>query len=154
MRSPSPAGPSAGHGPRRFPGGWWLVGGLALAALGLAYEPAQDDGPPSPRILQTVASGGTADSNDRMIAVTGVDLTGTSILYLIDTESKQICVYQASGGSASTQGIKFVGARRIELDLLLDGFNDKTESEGKPLKYKDLRRMFESQGLDVGAEDR
>ena len=93
--------------------------------------------------------GGTADSNGRMIAVTGVDVTGQSILYLVDTVGQQVCVYQASGGSSSTQGVKFVGARRIELDLLLDGFNDKTESNGKPLAFKDLQRIFEGQGHTV-----
>ena len=88
--------------------------------------------------------------------MTGVDVTGQSILYLVDTEAKQICAYQASGGGSSTQGIRFVGARRIELDLELDGFNDKTESNGKPLSYKDLARMFESRGKSAGdaGEDR
>ena len=84
-----------------------------------------------------------------MIAVTGMDVTGQSILYLVDTEAKQLCIYQASGGSSSTQGVKLVGARRIELDLMLDGFNDKTESNGKALGFKDLQRAFESQGHTV-----
>ncbi|MEO2161324.1 MAG: hypothetical protein ABGY29_02245, partial [bacterium] len=69
---------------------------------------------------------------------------GPSILYLIDTESKHICIYQATGGSKSTRGVQFVGARRIDLDLQLDGFNDRTESEGRPLGYKDLLKVFES----------
>lgn len=129
--------------------GWLLIVGLVLAVVGLTFEsgwasapaPPQDD---ETQILPTLSAGGTADSNGSMIAVTGVDITGQSILYLVDTETKQINAYQASGGSSSTQGIKFVGARRIDLDLALDGFNDKTESNGKPLGYKDLRRMFEA----------
>ena len=111
--------------------GWLLLSGLVLALGGLVFgsgwaraatlqEDENDDEPPS-QVLPTLSAGGTADSNGSMIAVTGVDITGQSILYLIDTETKQICAYQASGGSSSTQGIKFVGARRIDLDLELDG---------------------------------
>ena len=96
-----------------------------------------------------LGGGGTADSNGRMIAVTGVDLTGSSVLYLVDTVTGQLCVYQASGGSKSSQGVRLLGARNISLDLKLDGFNDRTESEGRPLGYKDLERMFRDQGLPL-----
>ena len=127
-----------------------LLVGLLVALIGLTLEPtwAQNDDPQT-QIIPTLGVGGTADSNGRMIAVTGVDVTGQSILYLVDTVGQQVCVYQASGGSTSTQGIKFVGARRIELDMLLDGFNDKTESNNKPLAFKDLQRIFEAQGHTV-----
>lgn len=129
---------------------WFIVAGLLLAVVGLLFEPgwAQEDrgdrGQEQSRILPSLAAGGTADSNRSMIAVTGIDVTGQSILYLVDTVGKQLCVYQASGGSSSTQGVKFVGARRIELDLLLDGFNDKTEHNGKALGFKDLQQTFDS----------
>ena len=128
-----------------------LLVGLLVALVGLTLEStwAQNDDDDGMQIIPTMGIGGTADSNGRMIAVTGVDVTGQSILYLIDTVGQQVCVYQASGGSSSTQGVKFVGARRIELDLLLDGFNDKTESNGKPLAFKDLQRIFEAQGHTV-----
>lgn len=161
--SPRDSLPSSVPGSR--PGsrpGWLLVAGLALAVVGLTFESGwaraaaspQDDDQNDTQVLPTLSAGGTADSNGSMIAVTGVDITGQSILYLVDTETKQICAYQASGGSSSTQGIKFVGARRIDLDLSLDGFNDKTESNGKPLGYKDLRRMFEARSLaEDAAED-
>lgn len=72
-----------------------------------------------------------------MIAVTGTDMTGAMVLYVIDTESKHLAVYQASAGAKSSQGIKLVAARRIGLDLELDGYNDKSE-----YKYKDLRDQF------------
>jgi hypothetical protein len=125
-----------------------LLVGLLVALIGLTLESGWAQGDET-QVIPTLGVGGTADSNGRMIAVTGVDVTGQSILYLVDTEGQQICVYQASGGSSSTQGVKFVGARRIELDLLLDGFNDKTESNGKALVFKDLQRMFEAQGRTV-----
>lgn len=81
---------------------------------------------------------GAADSNHRMIAVTGVDLTGQSVLYLVDTIDKQLAIYQASGGGTGTSGVKLVGARRIDLDLALHGYNDKSE-----YKYKDLEKEFQ-----------
>jgi len=72
-----------------------------------------------------------------MIAVTGIDLTGTSILYLVDTEKKQLAIYQATGGSESMQGVKLVGARRIDLDLQLEGFNDRSQ-----YPYDELEQRF------------
>lgn len=127
--------------------GGLLVAGLALAALGFARAPQAGGTPPSnggqtstqPAI--TPAST-TADSNNRMIAVTGVDITGASILYLVDTINYRLCIYQANGGAPSTQGIKFVGARRIDLDMQLDGLNDKSD-----YPYKKLRALFGEQGL-------
>jgi hypothetical protein len=131
--------------------GWLLAAGVSLAALGLARTPqnggqgGQGGTPPTQGTTQALPltpTGATADSNNRMIAVTGIDVTGTSILYLVDTVNYRLAVYQASGGSASTQGLKLVGARRIDLDLQLDGLNDKSD-----YSYKKLRQMFEEQGL-------
>jgi hypothetical protein len=118
-----------------------LLAGFVLATVGLAL---QESGqlPQLPPI--TVASPGvtpmsgfgTADSNNAMIAVTGMDITGSSILYLVDTQSRHLAIYQASGGSGSTQGVKLVGARRIDLDMQLDGYNDKSEYSVQELEKK------------------
>lgn len=124
---------------------WILVFALALISFGLATEsaPAQRQGDPGQngqtgaRTLAPVAAYGTADSNDRMIAVTGVDVTGGSILYVIDTERRSLSVYQATGGTSSTMNVKFVGARNIDLDLQVDGYNDKSE-----YTYKELEKRF------------
>jgi hypothetical protein len=126
------------------------VGG-AVAALGLGLVSAQgvDPGATS-RISTTSSAGASSDSNQDMIAVTGVDVTGVSVLYLVDTKTKHLAVYQASGGSGGTQGLRLVGARNIGLDLELDGFNDKTETKGRPLRYKDLEKKFS--GLDSSSE--
>lgn len=144
---PTPAPPPPPRNPL-----WLLVAGLGIAVVGFALEPSGAQSPTvgtqQTRILPNTP-GGNADSNGRMIAVTGYDVTGASILYLVDTIDPQIAIYQANGGGASTRGIQFVGARNITLDLQLDGFNDKTELDGKPLGYKDLRRKFESEGLEV-----
>ena len=120
--------------------GWILLAGFALAAIGLSYEPRQG-GPTQPPVQQSLPTRtpviGTADSNDRMIAVTGIDMTGTSILYVIDTQSRQLAVYQANGGAASMQSLKLVGARRIDLDLQLYGYNDESE-----YSFEDLQKKF------------
>ena len=85
----------------------------------------------------TMPAFGTSDSNGEMIAVTGIDVTGSSILYLIDTKGRHLAVYQANGGTESTQGLKLVGARRIDLDLQLEGYFDKSE-----YRYRDLQKQF------------
>ncbi len=107
-----------------------------LVVLGFAL--GQDGGIPDIQTAVPSSPGGaTADSNGSMIAVTGTDMTGAMVLYVIDTESKHLAVYQASAGAKSSQGIKLVAARKIGLDLELDGYNDKSE-----YKYKDLRDQF------------
>jgi len=130
--------------------GWLLAAGLALAALGLARAPqgGGSQGGTQTTLLPVPAGVATADSNNRMIAVTGIDITGSSILYLVDTVSYRLAIYQASGGSGATQGIKLVGARRIDLDLMLDGLNDKSD-----YSYKKLRQLFEEQGLLPDAQE-
>jgi len=138
----------------------WAAAGASVAILGsslleAAVSPAFGAGAPAfgagaqddpvsqvPRPVPMGAGGMSADSNNRMIAVTGVDITGQSVLYLVDTIDKQLAVYQASGGAQGTQSIRLVGARRIDLDLQLDGLNDKTTVDGRPLKYSDLERAF------------
>jgi len=128
----------------------WFAGGVvasvtALALLGPVLAGPASEGTQETQAVRPVpmgASGMSADSNNRMIAVTGVDITGQSVLYLIDSVNMQLAVYQASGGSPGTQNIKLVGARRIDLDLQLHGFNDKTELDGRSFTYDDLNEMF------------
>ena len=126
--------------------GWLLLVGLAMVTIGLVTETASTaqsvEDPPvvndGGTTFSTTAGYGTSDSNDRMIAVTGIDVTGSSILYVIDTEHRQLAVYQANGGSSSTMGLKFVAGRNIDLDLQVWGYNDKSEHS-----YRDLVDQFE-----------
>jgi hypothetical protein len=132
--------------------GWLLVAGCGLAAIGLARGLPQGGNPQTPpqkTQIVPVTSIANADSNNRMIAVTGTDITGASILYLVDTLGYQMAVYQASGGGDGTQGLKLIGARRIDLDLQLDGLNDKSD-----WTYKKLKAEFEKNGLLPGAAQR
>ncbi len=73
------------------------------------------------------------------LAVTGSYGVGTSVLYLVDTETRQLAVYEARGGSPSMRRIMLVAARRIDLDLQLESYNDASEYD-----YPTLKRMFEN----------
>jgi len=117
-------------------GSWVLFAGFVLVALGLVTESQTQNGQTT-QAVPYVPSYATADSNGRMIAVTGIDVTGSSILYVIDTESRQLAVYQAQGGTKSTMSVRFVGARNIDLDLKVNGYNDKSE-----YSYSDLAKEF------------
>ena len=98
--------------------------------------------PPIPQVVPGVGAIANSDSNGSMIAVTGTDVTGSCVLYLIDTETKQLAVYQASGGTKSLRGVELVGARRIDLDLQLEGYNDKSE-----YSYAELDKQFQKTGV-------
>jgi len=117
---------------------WILAAGLGLATIGFAIEPPQN--PVTPTL--TTPSFATSDSNDRMIAVTGIDVTGTSVLYVIDTIERRLSVYQADGGGKSTAGVQWVGARNIDLDFAVDGWNDKSE-----VTFKELRKKLDARGV-------
>lgn len=103
--------------------------------------------PPSP--VPTVAGetplvyesgGGQSASANGFIAVTGSYGVGTSVLYVLDTESRQLAVYEARGGSPGSRRLVLVGARRIDLDLQLQGYNDKSE-----FSFGELQRRFDRQ---------
>jgi hypothetical protein len=121
-----------------------LAAGLVLATLGLATPQQGGGGDPQTEEMPIphAPAGAVADSNNRMIAVTGVDITGASVLYLIDTIDYRLAVYQATGGAETTQGIKLIGARRIDLDLKLHGLNDRSQ-----YTYEALRKEFSAKGL-------
>jgi len=80
---------------------------------------------------------GTVDHNQDMIAVTGEFGMGTSVLYLVDTRSRSLAVYEARGGSQSD--LKFLAARDITYDLKVRSYNDVTESG---MKVEELERRW------------
>ena len=142
IHAPDRHDPEAGAIPTRAPHAWVLAAGLVLATLGLASPQQQQQGETAEESISYAPGGAVADSNNRMIAVTGVDVTGASVLYLIDTVDYRLAVYQATGGAETTQGIKLIGARRIDLDLKLHGLNDRSQ-----YTYEALREEFARKGL-------
>jgi hypothetical protein len=128
-----------------FPAGL-LVLGLGLVARSQSTDPPNPL-PTLPTYVPVSGGFGTADSNGTMIAVTGVDVTGGSLLFLIDTQSRNLSVYSAQSGSASQSEVKWVGARNIDLDLQVDGFNDKST-----IVYKELKRRFAEDGASAASK--
>jgi hypothetical protein len=85
----------------------------------------------------------TGGHSPNMIAVTGLIGSGVSVLYVIDTEKKQLAVYNAMGGKE----IRFVAARRIKYDLELKQFNDASPRAVSPDL---LKKMYDA---EKGAQD-
>ncbi|MFT4511671.1 MAG: hypothetical protein ACI91B_000352 [Planctomycetota bacterium] len=98
-----------------------------------AAEPAAGTNPG----VNYIENSSTASSNNGFLAVTGSYGMGTQVLYVIDTENRQLAVYEARGGSTEQRRIVMVGARRIDLDLQLPGYNDRSEYE-----HADLEKLF------------
>ena len=103
---------------------------------GTGGETAPDPGTGPRDVLVYEQGGGTSVGANGIIAVTGSYGVGTSVLYVIDTEHKQMAVYEARGGSSSMRRLVLVGARRIDLDLALEGYNDESEFDYRALKQR------------------
>lgn len=87
------------------------------------------------------SGGGQSASANGVLAVTGSYGVGTSVLYVLDTNNGQLAVYEARGGSQGMHRVVLVGARRIDLDLQLEGYNDESE-----FSYRELQRRFDRLG--------
>ncbi len=84
--------------------------------------------------------GGTADSNGKMIAVTGTVGSGVSVLWIIDTEGRHLAVYRCRGGKT----IELVAARNVKWDLQIEEFHD--ESRYSPAQLADELRKLSRKG--------
>jgi NADPH-dependent 2,4-dienoyl-CoA reductase/sulfur reductase-like enzyme len=104
-------------------------------------HPPPDAAADSQPVVVTEDGGGGAASNNGFVAVTGSYGVGTSVLYLVDTVNRQLAVYEARGGGMDQRRIVLVGARRIDLDLQLRSYNDRSEYE-----YDRLERLFQRGG--------
>jgi hypothetical protein len=138
-----------------FLAGQWLQGerDLGRPVFGQGVLEAQGRGPSNPpptaptRPPATTPpvvypeDSGQASSANGFLAVTGSYGVGTSVLYVIDTVNRQLAVYEARGGTESMRRIVLVGARKLDLDLMLEGYNDDSEYD-----YRKLREVFENRG--------
>ena len=95
----------------------------------------------APPVVYNEDNGSAATSSNGFLAVTGSYGVGTSVLYLVDTVNRQLVVYEARGGGMEQRRIVLVGARRIDLDLQLRSYNDRSEYE-----YDRLERLFQRGG--------
>ena len=135
--------PMAGAGGAEFHGG---AQPLFAQGRGPVNPPPADPKPQpngevaEPTVVYSEESGQTASANG-FLAVTGSYGVGTSVLYLIDTEKRQLAVYEARGGSTEQRRVTLVGARRIDLDLQLEGYNDRSEYD-----YDRLKDVFQKRG--------
>ena len=126
-----------------------LIGLLSLAALQLVLLLAAYN---HPLVLaqdgEKEEEGAAYDSNS-MIAATGACGIGddVSVLYVIDTEKKQLAVYYSHGG----RDLRFVAARKIFYDLELLFYNDATQ---KTHSVKKLKELFERHQRTTGGTDR
>lgn len=104
--------------------------------------PASPEPAPAPAapVVYAEEAGQSASANG-FLAVTGSYGVGTSVVYLFDTVNRQLAVYEARGGSAEQRRVALVGARKIDLDLQLEGYNDRSEYE-----YRKLKEVFERRG--------
>lgn len=93
----------------------------------------------SPEVAHAASTG---DSGKRYVAVTGPYQDGVSLLYVLDQETQHLVVYEARGGAANSHRVMFVGARNIELDTQLDGFNDESE-----YTHQELEEAFLKSGI-------
>ena len=140
-----------------FPVGSWLqeqLDSAPVAAQGRgpinppAPEPVLPEAGPTgqPPLVYSQESGQSSSAGDFLV-VTGSYGVGTSVLYVIDSVTRRLVVYEARGGSPSMRGLVLVGARNIDLDLQLDKYNDDSE-----YTYRRLQSMFEKRDpQDKGA---
>jgi hypothetical protein len=95
-------------------------------------------------------TGSDSNSNNRFVAVTTPIGSGESVTFVLDAETEQMAVYRFLRGS----GLMLVAARKIDYDLKLSGFNDRSEysrEELKALFEKELARN-KAQALKGGKE--
>lgn len=104
-------------------------------------KPTRSETTGSPEIVYTETGGSSASANG-FVAVTGSYGVGTSVLYVLDTVSRQLAVYEARGGSSEQRRLVLVGARKIDLDLQIESYNDRSEFD-----YPRLRKLFDKRGI-------
>lgn len=98
--------------------------GAGLVALALTLQSSSGaivraDGPPGEEAEFQMATGTAAH--------------GGALLFILNTRSRVLNVYEAEGGSRATRGLTFVASRKIERDPFVTGYNDKSE-----YSYQDL----------------
>jgi hypothetical protein len=71
----------------------------------------------------TPATGSDSNSNNRFVAVTCPIGSGESVLFVLDSLSDQLAVYQYE----RRKGLKFLSGRKIDFDLRIHGYRDESD---------------------------
>jgi hypothetical protein len=102
--------------------------------------------------------GGTADSNNRAIALSASIGNGESVVYYFDTETRRLLVYQYRGlvghnkplGSGDSGGVRLLAARHMDYDLKLESYRDLSEKTRNELKETFETAVGKGGGRDEG----
>jgi hypothetical protein len=112
------------------------IGGTS-ANSGAGITIGQDPlAPLKSRVTTTGPTASDSNSNNRFVAVTTPIGSGESVLFLLDSEKEQITIYQFD----RNKGLRFIAARKIDYDLKINGYEDKSR-----YSRNDLREQFEKQ---------
>jgi hypothetical protein len=99
--------------------------------------------PLAPLRSRTTTSSPTAsdsNSNNRFVAVTSPIGSGESVLFLVDSEKEQIAIYKFN----RNKGLVFLAARKIDYDLMIDGYQDMSEFTRSELKQEYQKQLARS----------
>jgi len=87
--------------------------------------------------------GSDSNSNNRFVAVTTPIGSGESVTFVLDAETEQLAVYRFQ----RDKGLMLVAARKIDYDLKLSGFNDRSEYTREELKALFEKELARSKAL-------
>lgn len=79
-----------------------------------------------------------SDAPGEYLVRTESSSTGTALVFVLNTRTQVLNVYEAEGGSRATRGLSFVASRKIARDVYVTGYNDRSE-----YSYQDLLKRFE-----------
>lgn len=113
---------------RTNPRDFLLGAACAAAVLVWKFQPAP------------VAARESGESAPQFVLESGTGKFGGPILFVLDTKSKVLSIYEAEGGTPATRGLTWLGARKIEHDVNTTFYNDKSE-----VSYSDLKQRFETE---------
>lgn len=111
--------------------GWWSVTSGVFGVEGVDAAPTDPN-----------ASG-------EFLMSTGTAAHGGALLFVLNTKTQTLSVYEAEGGSRATRGVTFVASRKIARDLYVSGYNDKSE-----YSYQDLVERIRVEEGRKGGSDR
>ena len=87
---------------------------------------------------RTVVVAGTESSSGGISAVTGnTDSVSRDLLFVVDTTSKSLCVYEYMGGR-----LNMVAARNIKFDLMLDEWRPRSQKPSVKEIYDETRKKI------------